>query len=238
MKQVWISLGDAVSAKIAAECCDVILVGDSLAMTHYGLSSTREIPPDVLLFHTMAVVKAVPKDFPVVFDFPFLSQKNPEYIANALNHIGVSRIKIEGIDTENISFFRKKNFEVIGHIGLLPQSAETFSVRGREEKEAEKIFSAAKILEAKGISALVLECVPETLAEKIDQNLSIPVIGIGAGQKVSGQILVLSDICGRTEKIPRFSRKFADEFTEETRAIHAFSEAVKNGDFPKGKEIL
>jgi len=236
VKKVWISLGDAFSARIATQFCDAILVGDSLAMTTYGFSTTREMPSEVLLFHALAVKKSVSEDFPVIFDLPFLGRQNPQKIADELQKIGISKIKIEGADWEMISFFQERGFAVVGHLGLLPQTAENFSPRGRLEKEATEIFLTAQGLEKIGISELVLECIPEVLAEKITESLSVPTIGIGAGQKTSGQILVLADICGKTEKLPKFSRKFSDVGEAETLAIQKFADSVRSGEFPSKDE--
>lgn len=232
MKKVWISLGDAFSARVASQFCDAILVGDSLAMTTYGLSSTSEMPPEVLLFHALAVQKSVPKNFPVIFDLPFLGRQNPQKIAEELKKIGIYKIKIEGDDHEMIPFFQEKGFEIIGHLGLLPQTAEILSFCGKTEEQAEEIFLTAQKLEKMGISDLVLECIPEALAKKITENISIPTIGIGAGKKTTGQILVFSDICGKTEKIPKFAKIFSNAGKAEEIALKKFAESVRNGEFP------
>lgn len=243
-KQVWISLGDFPSAQVAHSSCDMILVGDSLAMTLYGLSSTREITLETMLLHYTAVQRAVSENFPLVFDMPFGSYNSLSATKKSLSPMrdaGISRVKIEGGKEilPQLSLLLSEGFEVVGHLGLLPQTAETFSLQGTTKKDAECIFRDAHLLQKAGVSHLVLECIPESLGKKITNTISLPTIGIGAGRFVDGQILLFSDLVGRTQftKKPRFVRSFGSVREEEQKAVQLFSKSVREGGYPEEKEV-
>lgn len=237
---VWISAHDYLSAKISAENgADALLVGDSLGMTVYGLSSTREVTIEMMLRHTESVLRAVPKNFPVVVDIPLVALKTPQTLlnfANAMQNIGCHHLKMEG--GQEVFLYGKMlmqaGIQITGHLGLLPQTAEHFAVAGKDETTAQKILDDACGLEKRGVKNIVLECVPSELAKKVTDSLIIPTIGIGAGSDVSGQILVYADIIGRTpdEFSPKFLRRFGDAHSQESAAIQKFAASVRRGEFP------
>lgn len=246
MKQVWISVHDFQQAQICREAqgVDVLLVGDSLGMVMYGFESTREVTMEMMLRHSEAVIKAAQGDIPVIADMPFGSYKTPELAlenAKRFQKIGIDHLKLEGGEEiiPQIEILLSHGFVITGHLGLLPQTAEKFSVVGKEEEEAEHIFQDAIALQQAGVSSLVLECIPEDLGKRISEVLDIPVIGIGAGRYTDGQILVYSDVVGRTsfKKKPKFLRVFSNTQEEEKLGIQKFSASVRSGEFPNISEV-
>lgn len=244
MKQVWISTYDYQSAQICAESnvVDSILVGDSLAMVLYGLESTCEATMEMMLRHTEAVKKGA-GDIPVIADMPYKTYQTAELAllnAKKFREAHVSHVKLEGGKevAPQIEMLLKNNFQVTGHLGLLPQTAKNFSLAGNTPETAEKIFQDSIFLEKLGISSLVLECIPESLGKKITEKLKIPVIGIGAGKYADGQILVLSDLVGRTafQKKPKFLRTFGNIRKQEISSIQKFSASVRSGEYPNQNE--
>ncbi|MEI7510858.1 MAG: 3-methyl-2-oxobutanoate hydroxymethyltransferase [Candidatus Peregrinibacteria bacterium] len=242
---VWSTAYDIFSAELCEKSgMDAILVGDSLGMTVYGLKSTREVSKELMFPHIKAVCKTV-KNTPVIVDFPFRSYDNPliavdtaEYFANS----GATHFKLEGAEDfvlSAITELRTRDFLVTGHLGLTPQTALQWEVQGKKEKSAEKILSDAKLLEARGISFLVLECVPESLGKAVQESLQIPVIGIGAGRYVQGQVLVFDDLIGKTDPSfqPKFLRRFGNARDEALHALEKYKNAVINGEFPGEGEV-
>lgn len=241
---VWLSVHDYSSAKIAVEAgINTLLVGDSLGMTVYGMKDTKSVTLEMILRHTESVIRAVPKGFPVVADMPIGTCNTPEEAlknAKSFRAIGTSRIKIEGGKEreKQIEILVKNGFEVTGHLGLLPQTAEKFSVVGKDDLSAKRILMETKLLEKLGAQNIVLECVPSSLAEEITNAIQIPTVGIGAGAGTSAQILVFNDVVGRSDLdfSPKFLRRFGNVFEVEKEAIQKYIEAVKNSDFPNTKE--
>ncbi len=242
---VWCTAYDTFSAELCEKMnIDTLLVGDSLGMTVYGLKSTQEVTKELMFPHVQAVQRSI-KNIPIVVDFPYQSYTNvlqavetAEYFANA----GVHHFKLEGSDENTLSAIfelRARGFEVTGHLGLTPQTISSFSVQGKDILSAEKIFHDAQILTARGISFLVLECVPENLGKKIQELLPIPVIGIGAGRYTKGQILVFDDIVGKTKEEfqPKFLRRFGNLRNEAFEALQKYKSAVQKGDFPAQQEV-
>jgi 3-methyl-2-oxobutanoate hydroxymethyltransferase len=222
---------------------DAILVGDSVGQVVAGYDSTLPVTIEDMIYHGRAVRRAVQHAL-VVVDMPFLSfQVNPEEtLRNAgriLKETGAEAVKLEGGDEETARHVRglvRAGIPVVGHIGLTPQSVHViggYRVQGREQAAAERLREDAGRLEAAGICALVLELVPSALAGELTRIASVPTIGIGAGPDVDGQVLVLYDLLGLNEDFqPRFLRRFAELGTEVRRAVSAYGEAVRRGEFP------
>ncbi len=238
---------DYTSAKIVDEAgMDVILVGDSASNVMAGNITTLPITLDQMIYHAKSVMKAVKRAL-VVVDLPFGTYQgnSKEALASAIRVMKESHaeaVKIEGGAeiAESIQRILCAGIPVMGHLGLTPQSINkfgTYSVRAKEEAEAAKLLEDAKILEEIGCFALVLEKIPAKLAEKVANELTIPVIGIGAGGGVDGQVLVMHDMLGLTKGFsPRFLRRYANLGDIMTDAIQHYIADVKSSDFPNEKE--
>ena len=225
---------------------DVILVGDSASNVMSGHETTLPITVDQMIYHASAVVNAVKRAL-VVVDLPFGSyQSDPKEALRSsiriMKEAGAHAVKIEGGAEIKDSMVRilKAGIPVMGHLGLTPQSIYkfgTYNVRAREEAEAEKLLEDAKLLEQLGCFALVLEKIPAALAKKVAKAVQIPVIGIGAGGDVDGQVLVLHDMLGlTTEFSPRFLRRYMHLYDQMTTAIKQYVKDVKSNDFPNKDE--
>lgn len=225
---------------------DVLLVGDSASNVMAGNETTLPITLDQMIYHASSVVRAIDRCL-VVVDLPFGSyQSDPkEALRSAIRIMkesGGHSIKLEGGKEikESIKRILNAGIPVMGHLGLTPQSIYkfgTYTVRAKEEEEAEKLMEDALLLERIGCFALVLEKVPAKLAQKIAEALTIPVIGIGAGNGVDGQVLVTHDMIGMTHEFqPRFLRRYLDLYKDMTNAFETYIENVKSGDFPNEKE--
>jgi len=211
-----------------------------------GHETTLPITLNEMIYHAGSVVRAVERAL-VVVDLPFGSyQSDPkEALRSAIRIMkesGGHAVKLEGGKEikESIKRILNAGIPVMGHLGLTPQSIYkfgTYTVRAKEEEEAEKLLEDAKLLEQVGCFALVLEKVPASLAKKVAESISIPVIGIGAGGGVDGQVLVTHDMLGMTHEFnPRFLRRYADLYTEMTNAFKGYISDVKSKDFPNEKE--
>ena len=225
---------------------DVILVGDSASNVMAGHETTLPITLDQMIYHASSVIKAVERAL-VVVDLPFGSyQSDPkEALRSAIRIMkesGGHAVKLEGGKEikESIKRILNAGIPVMGHLGLTPQSIYkfgTYTVRAKEEEEANELIKNAKMLERVGCFAVVLEKIPAKLAKKVAEQLSIPVIGIGAGSGVDGQVLVLHDMLGMTHEFnPRFLRRYLNLFEEMTAAITHYVNDVKSVDFPNEKE--
>ncbi|HOR39946.1 MAG TPA: 3-methyl-2-oxobutanoate hydroxymethyltransferase [Paludibacteraceae bacterium] len=225
---------------------DVILVGDSASNVICGNVTTLPITLNDMIFLATAVTKAVHRAL-VVVDMPFGSYQgnSKEAVASAIRimkETGADSLKIEGGQEilESLTRILSTGIPVMGHLGLMPQSINkygTYSVRAKEEWEANKLMEDAIALEKAGCFAIVLEKIPATLAEKVAKTLRIPVIGIGAGNKVDGQVLVMHDMLGINKGFsPRFLRRYADLHTSISNALQQYISDVKNGDFPSENE--
>lgn len=238
---------DYTSAKIVDEAgMDVILVGDSASNVMAGNVTTLPITLDQMIYHAKSVMKAVKRAL-VVVDLPFGTYQgnSKEALASAIRVMKESHaeaLKLEGGSeiAESIQRILCAGIPVMGHLGLTPQSINkfgTYSVRAKEEAEAKKLLEDAKLLEEIGCFALVLEKIPAKLAEKVARELTIPVIGIGAGGGVDGQVLVMHDMLGLTMGFsPRFLRRYANMGEIMTDAIQHYISDVKSSDFPNEKE--
>ena len=225
---------------------DVILVGDSASNVMAGHETTLPITLDQMIYHASSVIRAVKRAL-VVVDLPFGTyQSDPkEALRSAIRIMkesGGHAVKLEGGKEvkESIKRIINAGIPVMGHLGLIPQSIYkfgTYTVRAKEEVEAEKLKEDALMLEKAGCFAIVLEKIPAKLAKEVAESVSIPVIGIGAGNGVDGQVLVLHDMVGMTHEFnPRFLRRYMNLFDDMTNAISQYVEDVKTVDFPSDKE--
>ncbi|MGC4376315.1 3-methyl-2-oxobutanoate hydroxymethyltransferase [Fictibacillus sp. Mic-4] len=221
---------------------DIILVGDSLGMVVLGLESTISVTLDDMIHHTKAVKRGAPNTF-IVTDMPFMTYhaSKEETVRNAralMQKGGCHALKLEGAKdvVPMIRALTDAGVPVVGHLGLTPQSALVlggYKVQGREAEAAAQLVEEAKAVEAAGAFMLVLECVPKQLAELISERLTIPVIGIGAGNKTDGQVLVYHDLLGYGfHHIPKFAKKYASVGVQMTSAIELYCKEVKAGQFP------
>lgn len=225
---------------------DVILVGDSASNVMAGHETTLPITLDQMIYHASSVIKGTERAL-VVVDLPFGSYQgnSKEALTSAIRvmkETGAHSIKLEGGEevVESIKRILSAGVPVMGHLGLTPQSIYkfgTYVVRAKEEEEANKLIHDAHLLQEAGCFAIVIEKVPAALAERVAKELTIPIIGIGAGGEVDGQVLVLHDMLGiNTEFKPRFLRTYLNLFEQITGAIGNYVKDVKNRDFPNKNE--
>jgi 3-methyl-2-oxobutanoate hydroxymethyltransferase len=225
---------------------DAILVGDSASNVMAGHETTLPITLDQMIYHASSVVRAVKRAL-VVVDIPFgyYQGNSSEALRSAIRIMkesGAHAVKMEGGEEikESIVRILSAGVPVMGHLGLTPQSIfkfGTYSVRAKEEQEAEKLLNDAKLLESCGCFGIVLEKIPAELAKKVARGLTIPVIGIGAGAEVDGQVLVVHDMLGINQEFkPRFLRRYADLNKIISGAVQHYIEDVKSKNFPGEKE--
>jgi 3-methyl-2-oxobutanoate hydroxymethyltransferase len=225
---------------------DVILVGDSASNVMAGHETTLPITLNEMIYHASSVVRATNRSL-VVVDLPFGSyQSDPKEALRSsiriMKESGGHAIKLEGGKEIKPSIKKILNagIPVMGHLGLTPQSIYkfgTYTVRAKEEAEAEKLIEDAIMLEKLGCFGIVLEKVPAALAERVAKEIAIPVIGIGAGGGVDGQVLVTHDMLGMTHEFnPRFLRRYLNLYDDMSNAISSYSKDVKSQDFPNEKE--
>lgn len=225
---------------------DIVLVGDSASNVMAGHETTLPITLDQMIYHASSVIRAVDRSL-VVVDLPFGTyQSDPkEALRSAIRIMkesGAHAVKLEGGGEirESIKRILNAGIPVMGHLGLTPQSIYkfgTYTVRAKEEEEARKLKEDAILLEKTGCFAIVLEKVPAQLAKEIAESVTIPIIGIGAGNGVDGQVLVTHDMIGMTHEFnPRFLRRYLDLYSEMTTAFQQYISDVKSGDFPSDKE--
>ena len=225
---------------------DVILVGDSASNIMAGHETTLPITLDQMIYHASSVIRGVERAL-VVVDLPFGtyqsdSQAALESAIRIMKESGSHAVKLEGGKQikDSIKRIIKAGIPVMGHLGLTPQSIYkfgTYTVRAKEDKEANQLIEDAHLLEKIGCFAIVLEKVPSKLAEKVAKEINIPIIGIGAGSHVDGQVLVLHDLVGMTKEFnPRFLRRYMNLHDEMINAISNFSDDIKSGSFPNENE--
>ncbi|UCD97256.1 MAG: 3-methyl-2-oxobutanoate hydroxymethyltransferase [Candidatus Bathyarchaeota archaeon] len=214
---------------------DLILVGDSLAMTFQGHINTKKVTMSQILYHSTVVARGAEK-IPVIGDMPIASYSTPtQALRNAkrLLKTGTQGIKIEGNHPNIVQSLIDAEIPVMGHVGLLPQTAESYQVQGKEEQAAELIFQDALELDESGVFSMVLECIPETLARRITENINAPTIGIGAGKFCDGQVLVISDVLGLDDRFtPKFLKRYANLNETMRKAVELFSDEVRSGVYP------
>ena len=225
---------------------DILLVGDSASNVMAGHETTLPITLDQMIYHASSVVRAIKRCL-VVVDLPFGTYQgnSKKALASAIRIMkesGAHSVKLEGGEeiSDSIKRILTAGIPVMGHLGLTPQSIYkfgTYTVRAKENAEAKKLIKDAKLLEKAGCFAIVLEKVPAELAKKVASELSIPVIGIGAGADVDGQVLVLHDMLGMNNEFsPRFLRRYSNLFEEINKATTNYISDVKSGSFPNEKE--
>lgn len=234
-------------AKILDEFCDIILVGDSLGMTIYGMTDTIDVTLEMMINHGKSVMRAAKKSF-IVVDLPFGTyEKSKEQALESARKViyetGCHAIKIETSRdlVETVKFLVANKINVMAHVGLLPQHVRKiggYRYQGRDENSAKEILETAKLVEKAGAFSVVIEAVPAALATKITQEISIPTIGIGASAECDGQVLVIDDLLGLNQEFkPKFVTYYADLAGEISAAVKKFCVDVKAKKFP-AKENL
>jgi len=225
---------------------DVILVGDSASNVMAGHETTLPITLDNMIYHASSVVKAAKRSL-VVVDLPFGSYQGDSKKAlrssiRIMKESGAHAVKLEGGDEiiDSVERILTAGIPVMGHLGLTPQSIYkfgTYTVRAKQKSEAEKLISDAKLLQKAGCFAIVLEKIPAELAKTVTKELNIPIIGIGAGNGVDGQVLVLHDMLGMTHEFnPRFLRRYLNLYQDINDAVQNYVKDVKSEDFPNKDE--
>lgn len=246
---VMITAYDYPSAKLAEQAgAEILLVGDSVGTTVLGYDSTIPVTLEDILHHAKAVSRAVHQAM-VIADLPFMVahlERNEvlKAAARLMQEAGVYGVKIEGGSevVENITALTEAGVPVMGHLGLTPQSVNQlggYLIQGKDSHTAQKIMEDAQRLEAAGVFGLVLECVPEELASTIRQQVTIPVIGIGAGRECDGQVLVFHDLLGiGSEFSPSFVKTYAEVGRMISEGITSYVQEVKNKQFPQEKHVF
>lgn len=225
---------------------DVVLVGDSASNVMAGNETTLPMTLDQMIYHGASVVRGVQRAL-VVVDMPFGSYQgnSKQALSSAIRimkETAADAVKLEGGEEilESVQRILSAGIPVMGHLGLTPQSIHkfgTYAVRAKNEEEAEKLLKDAHLLEETGCFGIVLEKVPAILAAQVAKELSIPIIGIGAGGGVDGQVLVIHDMLGITQEFsPRFLRRYHNLFAEMSGAVGNYIADVKSGDFPNERE--
>ena len=234
-------------AKIIDEAgIDIILVGDSASNVMAGHETTLPITLDQMIYHASSVIRAVKRAL-VVVDLPFGTYQSDSHEAlksaiRIMKESGAHAVKLEGgnLAKESIERIIQAGIPVMGHLGLTPQSIYkfgTYTVRAEEEKEAQTLILDSEMLEKIGCFSIVLEKIPNKLAKKVTANLKVPIIGIGAGSHVDGQVLVSHDMLGMNKDFsPRFLRRYLDLDSLVGNAVRKYSKDIKDGDFPNKEE--
>jgi len=245
-KVTMLTAYDYTFARIVDEAgIDIVLVGDSLGTVVQGHSNTLPVTMDEMIYHTRNVSRGVENAL-VVADMPFLSYQTSieDGVYNAgrfLKEGGAAAVKVEGGANivDRVRAMIDSGIPVMGHVGMLPQTVHKiggYKVQGKDDLSAERILNDARLLEEAGVFAIVMECIPEGLARRITDSLSIPTIGIGAGIHCDGQVLVIHDLLGLLpQPMPKFVRQYADLRSRCIEAVRKFKEDVEKGFFP-GKE--
>lgn len=225
---------------------DIILVGDSLGMVMQGHNSTVSVSVDDIIYHSKSVAPQCTRAL-VMADLPFMSYTNPakaiDNAARLMQEGGAHMVKLEGGEAqlETVRHMTRHGVPVCAHLGLTPQTVHKlggYRVQGREDKVAKQMLSDALALQDTGADAVVLECVPVDLAEKITQELEIPTIGIGAGRVCDGQVLVLQDMIGISSLAPKFTANFLIDGRNIPEAIAAYVKSVRDGSFPTDEQCF
>ena len=229
-------------AQIADRYCDIILVGDSLGMVLHGMKTTREVKIETMILHGKTVKNFVKKSL-VVLDMPYRTYTNKSIAyKNAKKMIKLTRcdaIKLEGGKkvAKIIKYLVDKGIPVMGHVGLLPQSSTDFKLKGKNFMQRKKILQDAIAVSNSGAFAIVIECVVESLAKKITKNVSIPTIGIGASKYCDGQILVVDDMLGLSDFLPKFVKRYSNLEKIIDNCVKNYTQDVKRRKFPSFKNV-
>ena len=235
-KIIMLTAYDYQMAKILDEAgIDLILVGDSLGMVIQGYKDTKSVTIEDMLYHTRAVARGA-KNTPIIGDMPIDCDKSVEdALKNAKRFLeaGAQGVKIEGSKFEVVKTLLNAGIPVMGHVGLLPQTAESYRVKGKQPPEAQKIFDDALELDKLGVFSMVLECMPESLAKRITEAVKTPTIGIGAGKYCDGQVLVINDMLGFDESFaPKYLKRYANLNKIIKEAVARFKDEVSSGVYP------
>lgn len=225
---------------------EAILVGDSAANVMAGYETTLSITLDQMIYHAQSVVRAAKRAM-VIVDLPFGTYQSDPLQAyhsavRVMRETGASAVKLEGGEEikDSIKAILNAGIPIMGHLGLTPQSINqfgSFKLRANEQTEAEKLISDAKLLEKLGCFSIVFEKIPSDLAQRITREISIPTIGIGAGNGTDGQVLVIHDLLGTDKNFkPKFARKYLNLYEEITRAVSQYVKDVKSQNFPDKEE--
>ncbi|NND55286.1 MAG: 3-methyl-2-oxobutanoate hydroxymethyltransferase [Gammaproteobacteria bacterium] len=220
---------------------DLVLVGDSLGMVVQGHDTTVPVTVDDMIYHSRLVARGLSRSF-LVTDMPFMSYTSPEQaLENSVRLMqegAAMMVKLEGGSSQIgiVEYLAMHDIPVCAHLGLKPQSVHKiggFKVQGRDAEQAQQMAADAKALQDAGADIVLLECVPNEVGKVVTEALDVPVIGIGAGPDVDGQILVLYDVLGITQgRLPRFVRNYMDDHNDIAAAIEAYVADVKNGNYP------
>ena len=235
-KIIMLTAYDYQIAKILDEAgIDLILVGDSLGMVIQGYTNTKSVTIEDMLYHTRAVARGA-KNTPIIGDMPIECDKSVEdALKNAKRFLGAGAqgVKIEGNKSKVVEALLNAGIPVMGHVGLLPQTAESYRVKGKQPTEAQKILDEALKLDKLGVFSMVLECMPESLAERITEAVRAPTIGIGAGKHCDGQVLVINDMLGFDLSFaPKYLKRYANLNKIIKEAIARFEQEVSKGIYP------
>ena len=235
-KIVMLTAYDYQMAKILDEAgIDLILVGDSLGMVIQGYTDTKSVTVEDMLYHTRAVARGV-KNTPIIGDMPINSDKSVEdALRNAKQFLeaGAHGVKIEGNKPKVVKTLLNAGIPVMGHVGLLPQTAESYRVKGKQPTEAQKIQDDAVKLDKLGVFSMVLECMPESLAKRITEAVNALTIGIGAGRHCDGQVLVINDMLGFDESFaPKYLKRYVNINKMIKGAVARFKKEVSRGIYP------
>ena len=229
-------------AEILDKYCDIILVGDSVGMSLYGMESTKLVKFDTMLLHGKTVKKFAKRSL-VVFDMPYktYSNKSQAYknAKKVLKITGCDAVKLEGGEkvVNIVKYLTNKKIPVMGHIGLLPQSTKKFKLKGKNSFEKKKILRDGIALAKAGAFAIVIECVVESLAKEITANIEVPTIGIGASKHCDGQILVIDDILGLSNLNPKFVKKYSNVKEIIEKSVKRYCKDVKRRKFPSSQHV-
>ena len=224
-------------AQIADKYCDITLVGDSLGMVLYGMKNTKEVKIETMILHAKTV-KYFTKKSLVVFDMPYKTYSN-KFIAykNAKKVMKLTKcdaIKLEGGKkmANIVKYLTKRKIPVMGHVGLLPQNTNKFKVKGKNFLQKKRILEDANAISRSGVFAIIIECVVKNLAKEITKNVPVPTIGIGASKYCDGQILVIDDMLGLSDRYPKFVKKYSNLKKIIEKSVKNYARDVKSKKFP------
>jgi 3-methyl-2-oxobutanoate hydroxymethyltransferase len=235
-KIVMLTAYDVQMAKILDKVgVDLILVGDSSGMVVQGYNDTKSVTMTDMIYHVKAVARGA-KNTPIIGDMPINGYNTvDDGLRNAERFLeaGAHGVKVEGNKPEVIRALMNKGIPVMGHVGMLPQMAEAYRVKGKKPEEAEQILRDALDLDKLGAFSIVLECIPESLAKKITETVKAPTIGIGAGKNCDGQVLVINDMLGLDESFkPKYVKTYVNLSKIIADAVTKFREEVSTGKYP------
>lgn len=235
-KILMLTAYDCQMAKILDDVeIDMILVGDSLGMVFQCCPDTRSVTMEDMIYHVKAVARGAKKT-PIIADMPIDSYRTPQNtLSNAKLFLeaGASGVKMEGYRPEPLQALSEAKIPVMGHVGMLPQTAERYRLKGKKPEEAEQILQEALSLDNSNVFSIVLECIPEVLAKRITEEVKVPTIGIGAGKYCDGQVLVINDLLGLDQTFkPKYVKTYANLNTIIKGAISKFRQEVYAEEYP------